>query len=125
MSTPTQRSLQKLRKDGWFVEVVEKWVPATPQGYKGNIIRKDLFGFCDLLAVKGDVVLLVQTTSNDNLSARLQKILALPIARYWLTSDSRKIVVHGWAKKGARERRKLWECREVPVTLQDFENVAI
>lgn len=104
--TPTQRSLKQLRADGYFVAVVERWNPHVR-------IRQDLFGFADLLAFRGDEVLLVQTTSGSNVAARLAKIAALPIATEWANGSNRRIVVHGWRKTGPRGKRKTWQCREV------------
>lgn len=77
-------------------------------------IRQDLFGFIDLLAIKGDYVLAVQTTSGSNAAARLDKINQSPNAMLWL-SEHRAIVIHAWRKVGARGKRKIWECREIPV----------
>lgn len=111
--SPTQRSLAKLRKDGWpFVEVTERWVP-------GANIRKDLFGFCDVLGIRGDISLAVQTTSGPNVAARMTKIETLPSVVHWLSSTSRRIVIHGWRKVGPRGKRKLWECRECEVVLNE------
>jgi hypothetical protein len=109
MSSPTQRSLKKLRADGYMVEVVEKWNSFTRS-------RKDLFGFGDLLCVRGNEVLLVQTTSGSNVSARIEKIRSLQSHELWLASPNRRIVVHGWRKVGKAGERKLWECREVELT---------
>lgn len=108
--TPTQRSLAKLRADGWLVAVVERWNPYA-------LVRQDLFGFADLLAVRGTQTLAVQTTSGANVAARMEKILANRMAMVWLESPHRSIVIHGWAKRGARGKRKVWSCREVPVEL--------
>jgi hypothetical protein len=104
--SPTQRSLKKLRDAGWTVAVVERWNPYAR-------VRQDLFGFADLLAFKGDVTLAVQTTSGANCAKRLAKILACPSAGFWLASTTRKIVIHGWAKRGPRGKRKTWDCREM------------
>lgn len=106
--SPTQRSLAKLRKEGWFVAITERWNPWSKT-------RQDLFGFIDLLAIRGDETLAVQTTSGTNVSARLEKIRGIQAASLWLESPSRKIVVHGWRKVGERGKRKLWDCREVTV----------
>ena len=108
--TPTQRSLKKFRDEGWLVAVVERWNPYAR-------IRQDLFGFVDLLAIKGDVTLAVQTTSGSNVAARIHKIATVQAAALWLESRNRKIVLHGWRKCGARGKRKLWECRIVDLTL--------
>lgn len=106
--TAIQRSLQQLRKDGYLVCVVEKWIAAIKQ-------RKDAFGFGDLLAVKGDETILVQTTSGSNASARVTKIRDLDEARIWCSSPNRKILVHGWAKRGKRGKVKRWTCRVIEV----------
>lgn len=104
--TPTQRSLAKLRQDGYTVCVVEKWIPMIHQ-------RKDAFGFGDLLAVKvgENGATLVQTTSGSNFSARMEKIRGIAEAAIWLAAGNR-IAVHGWRKTGPRGKRKRWECRE-------------
>lgn len=106
MNSPTSRSLALLRKRGFLVGVVERWNPYAK-------VRQDLFGFIDLIAVKGDLTLAVQTTTGDNLSARIEKVKGLQSASVWLESPNRKIMFHGWRKVGARGERKLWDCREV------------
>lgn len=114
MSTPTSRSLAKLRADGWTVCVVEKWVPASPAGFKGPIITRDAFNFGDLLGCKIGIIgaTLVQTTSGSNVNARIAKIKGIAEAGIWLASGNR-IIVHGWAKRGPRGKRKVWQCKEV------------
>lgn len=96
MSSPTQRTLKHMRDAGFTAEVVEKWIP-------GANIRKDLFGFIDILGVHPDTgeVLAVQSTSHSNVSARVRKITDhenLPIVRLagWT------LHVHGWRKVGNR-----------------------
>jgi hypothetical protein len=103
--SPTQRSLAKLRADGWLVTVVEKWNSHAR-------VTQDLFGFADLLAIKDGMTLLVQTTTRHNVSARLRKITASATAALWLGSPHRAIVVHGWFQK---MKRKRWRCRIVRV----------
>lgn len=105
--TPTRRSLEHLRKAGWLVAVVERWNPHAK-------IRQDLFGFADLLAVKDNTVMLVQTTTAPNVAARVAKILAEPRARLWF-APTRTIMVHGWAKRGPRGKRKVWTVQEHPI----------
>jgi hypothetical protein len=106
--TPTQRSLAKLRSEGFLVAVVEHWNSFVRR-------RQDLFGFADLLAVRGDLALLVQTTTGSNAAARVEKIRECAAAQYWLASPNRKITVHGWSKRGERGKRKLWTCREIQI----------
>lgn len=106
--TPTQRSLKALRADSWLCAIVERFNPHVK-------IRQDLFGFADILAIRGDECRLIQTTSGANVAARIAKIKDLPAAATWLSSPSRTIHVHGWRKVGARGKRKVWECRVVEI----------
>lgn len=107
--SPTKRSLAKLRAAGWLVAIVERWNPYAR-------VRQDLFGFADLLAMKGNTIMAVQTTSGDHVANRVSKILGTQAAALWLESPSRTIVVHGWRKAGQRGKRKTWQCREVAVS---------
>jgi hypothetical protein len=99
--TPTQRSLKHLRDNGYRAEVVERFNSFTKR-------RHDLFGIADIVAIRENEVLLVQTTSGSNVAARVTKI-----AESEATPDIRKagmgIIVHGW-RKSARNR---WVLREV------------
>ena len=75
------------------------------------MIRQDLFGFVDILAIKDGEMLAIQTTSGANSSARVKKIKEsdnYPI----LKSTGCKIVVHGW-RKIKKGKRLLWDCKEV------------
>lgn len=111
MSSPTQRSLAKLRKDGWtLVEVTERWVPFAK-------VRRDLFQFIDVLAIRANETLAVQTTSGANVAARFEKMRLLPSVTHWLACPTRRVVIHGWRKVGARGKRKTWECREIEIVL--------
>ena len=107
--TPTQRSLAHLRKWGYIAAVVEKWNPHAR-------IRQDAFGFGDILATNPESctraaraalakspydptqafadIVLVQTTTDSNLSARAKKIEGLEAARSWLLAGGR-IELHG------------------------------
>lgn len=106
--SPTQRSLKLMRDRGYLVAITEKYNPFAK-------IRQDLFGFIDMLAIKGDETIAIQTTDGTSVSKRINKIQTLESARLWLESSNRSIVVHGWRKVGPRGKRKTWECREVKV----------
>jgi hypothetical protein len=103
--TPTQLTLRHLRAEGWaLVEVVERWIP-------GANIRRDLFGFIDVIAVhENGNVLAVQSTSGSNVAARIRKIAEHPNLPHVRTAGW-TILVHGWRKKGNR-----WTLREVDVS---------
>lgn len=100
MSSPTQRTLAYLRKNGYMVAITEKWNPFAK-------IRQDLFGIVDVLAVREGETLAVQCTSADNVSSRVNKIAeseSVPMLR----KAGWKIVVHGW-RKGSNGRYTLRE----------------
>ncbi len=87
--SPTQRSLEYLRELGYHCEVVEKWNSFTKQ-------RKDLWGWCDILAIRKDEVLAVQVTASA-VADRIKKIQDSTTVA--LVRDAGiKIHVHGWRK---------------------------
>jgi hypothetical protein len=99
--SPTQRTLAALRKQGFTAYVVEKWNPHAR-------IRQDLFGFIDILAMKPcEPLLAVQATSTGNISSRLTKIADTALSQDWISTGNR-LEVWGWAKRGARGKRKVW-----------------
>jgi len=86
--SPTQRSLALLRDEGYSPFIVEHWNPFAK-------IRQDLFGFVDILALRKGEVLGVQTTSRNNVAARIQKIANHK--NVGIVRDSGvRIEVHGW-----------------------------
>ena len=92
----TNASRKFLESEGWTVGSVEQTIPHT-------FIKRDLFGFADLIAcspTRG--IMLVQVTaglSTSNGNARVAKIKAEPRAAIWLASGGR-IQVHSWQGKG-------------------------
>ena len=64
--SPTQRSLKYLREQDYHVEIVEHWNSFTRQ-------RKDLWTWCDLLAIRENEVLAVQVTASA-VANRIKKI---------------------------------------------------
>lgn len=112
--SPTQRSLSELRKRGHtMIQIVEHWIPCSPAGFKGPIIRKDLWGFIDILLIHEGRTIGVQTTSGSNFSARRTKITqdhAKQLSQ--LKEAGWEIWLHGWAKRGGAGKRKLWTLKE-------------
>lgn len=104
--TPTQRSLIRLRKDGFLVAITEHW-----NVHAG--IRQDLWGFCDLLAIKGKEILAIQVTSASNMNARIEKIVShknfIPVKKSGI-----KILVEGWEKKKVG-KRLLWDSKIIVI----------
>lgn len=103
MSSPTQRSLAEMRRRGYLADVTERWIP------RANV-RRDLFGFGDVLAVGDDEVVMVQATSRDNVSSRVRKIEQSETVGA-VRKGGIRILVHGWFKQRGR-----WRLREVDVS---------
>lgn len=99
--SPMSLSLDYLAKLGWTCHIVEKRLPIP-----GKHITQDCFGFADILAykrgIKGSGIVLIQTTSWGNFSARYKKILANPHFAGWCSAGGR-VWLHGWGDKGLRE----------------------
>jgi len=102
------RTLQWFKARGWPAQVVEHWIPQTH-------IRRDLFGFIDIVAMDPNSGRLVgvQVTSGEggNLRARLRKAQAIPFFTLWQQAND--VEFHGWAKRGAKGKRKLWTLRRL------------
>lgn len=104
MRSPSARSKAYMVKQGYIVGTVERYCSSTKR-------RHDLFGFIDLIAVRGSDVVGIQSTSDANLAARISKAEALPTFSVWLRAG--RVEFHGWGKKGAKGKRKLWSVRVV------------
>lgn len=88
--SPTQRSLEHLREQGYHCEIVEKWNPWRK-------VRQDLWGWCDILAIRRDEVLAVQVTS-AGVAARIKKIQESDTVAKVREAGIR-VEVHGWTKR--------------------------
>lgn len=99
-TSPTQRTLAEMRKRGYICAVVEHWNQFAH-------IRQDLFGFIDVLCVRGEDIVGVQATTGDNVAARVTKITE---HENWpLVCAAIRVVVQGWRKNAAGQ----WVLREV------------
>ena len=97
-------STRHLEAEGWTVATIEQTIPHT-------FIKRDCFGFADLLACSPSRgVMLVQATghvSTSNYHKRVAKTKAEPRHAIWLASGGR-IQIHSWEGKGSvRELRIL------------------
>lgn len=102
-TSPTQLSLKEMRGRGYTCQITEHWNQFAR-------IRQDLFGFGDVLCLGDNEVIMVQTTSYSNMSARIKKI-----SEHENVSAVRKanirILVHGWHKVKNR-----WVMKEVDIS---------
>src|SRR5512139_1545117 len=102
--TPQVRSTHYLTRAGYMVGTLEHYNPFCKR-------KVDLWGFADLIAARpGMPVMLVQTTTASNLSARRKKILTNANARKWVVDCGQEIVLHAWGLRGKRGERKVWTC---------------
>jgi hypothetical protein len=112
--TPTGRTLVFLRRAGFLAAVVESWV-------RGANLRRDLFGFPDVLAFHRDgLFLLVQVTTADHLADRLAKAKARPELAAWLRAGGR-FRVDGWY----RGKKGKWQVKQVEVTGGDLQTAIL
>ena len=108
--TPSARTLQQCRDEGYLVEVVERWVPFSQT-------RKDLFGFIDIVCLRGSSIVGIQATSRSNVSARVKKIRneCGDQLQAW-TNAGGVVEVWGWGKMKKRDSDgKLWQVRIISV----------
>lgn len=75
-----------------------------------------MFGFIDILAIRDDEVLAVQTTSGSNSANRVTKIQEHP--NYPKVKKlGWGIVVHGWRPLQEKYKngniKKVWRCKEI------------
>lgn len=120
--SPTARTLEACRKRGWPAQVVEKWLPGRRRNPKtGQLeetaygVRKDLFGFIDLVVLDDRPgVLGIQTCAGASLAARLDKAREQEHFEAWLAAGNR-FQVWGWREvwvdTSAKTKRRLWEPR--------------
>lgn len=100
--SPTSRTLDWLRRNGFdCFDKAEHW---QSFGRGGAGIRKDLFGWCDLI-VLDKTIIGIQVTSASNMSARCKKMQGLPGCARWIAAGGEAWVM-GWRKSG-----RLWVPR--------------
>ena len=91
--SPTQRTLKRLRDEGYTAAVVEHWNPHAR-------VRNDLWGFVDVLAIRENETLGVQCTSASNATARIRKITEHPNVAA-VRAAGWRLAVDGWRKNSA------------------------
>lgn len=113
---PGARTMEHMRKEGFVCGRVEHWNSHCN-------IRQDLFGFADLIAMRGGAgIIAVQATSDQNganANKRIAKILAEPRAKIWLQLGGR-IMVFGWRKLSRGMVREKWVPKIIEITLKEF-----
>lgn len=110
-ASPTQRTLLYLRKRGAIAESVERYIKTPVGGF-----RRDLFHFCDILAVDDQPgVLFIQACRTADMATRETKMRSekcWPAIQRVLAAKNRVVLI-GWAKRGLHSKR--WTMREVEI----------
>jgi hypothetical protein len=88
--SPTSRTLNKLRSEGWLPGIVEKFNSFTKT-------RFDLYGFVDVVAIRDNETIAIQSTSYSNVPSRVNKIKEH--INYPIVKKAWRIEVWGWQKK--------------------------
>jgi hypothetical protein len=115
--TPTERTLRELRRRGCKADICERWLAHVHRGGGGFGVRRDLFGWIDIIV-----------TDRDRGIGAIQSTGAA-FAEHWrkLQEDRRSQVLHwlecgGWAELwGWRKLKGVWTPRIKPLTLVDFD----
>ncbi len=114
-------------------EVNHRWQDASTESLYGlNIalialaasgpgVRKDLFGFIDLVAIGDGRIIAYQATTRSNMLARVAKIKneCRHNARQWTKSGGR-IVVIGWKKYKKARGGRWWRETETEIIHEDL-----
>lgn len=107
----TERSLAYWRAMGYVCEVVEHY----QAGHK-----HDLFGLFDILgihAISGDIIL-VQTTSDGNVRARMRKILEKRNLLHIFERNGKVfVIVQGWTGDGTQQHYRIDGNRDIEMNL--------
>jgi len=102
--TPTSRTLNYLRNNGYLCDIVERFI-------QGARIRSDLFGIIDIIAIQKNEIIGVQSTGTA-FSAHLKKIETSKNLRPWMESGAGLWLI-GWRKlkKKRGGKQKIYKPR--------------
>lgn len=88
--SPTARTMQKLRDDGWICQVVETF-------NRFGRVRQDLFGVIDIVAIRPGRTLGVQACTGTDYARRVKKCKDGPGATAWIAAGN-ELEVWAWRK---------------------------
>ena len=99
-ASPSEKSLRLLREFDYRAFVVEAYQHPLAAKFSGGWAKKkDLLGLGDILALKAGETLMVNATSNDNVSHHVVKYMDNRGTRDALTAwlgAGNPFVIHGW-----------------------------
>jgi hypothetical protein len=129
--TPTQRTMQELRRLGRRCAVVEKWNSfARREGDGPPGIRQDLFGIIDVLALDPERgVVGVQCCGGSGFQDHWRKLTEEHAQETmdWLSTPGTVLELWAWRKVKAKRGGKamVWRPRIVEVTLKDVVGAGV
>lgn len=115
--SPTQRTLSALRDMGISARIVEQWLNHVHRGEGKFGIRRDLFGWIDIIAVCPIRGVGAVQSCGQSFSAHLAKLRGVRRSRVheWLSSGA-------WAELWGWKRLKgVWTPRVLTLEAHDFE----
>jgi hypothetical protein len=112
------RTLEHLRAEGYYCDVVERFI-RNPE-HPGGGFRKDFMGFGDILAFSETETMMVQSCG-QSFAEHKRKLLSNLNVPLWL-SGPRKLMLIGWrkVKKVRGKKAMVWKPRIREITHKDF-----
>ena len=117
--TPTERTLEYLRNQGYFCGIVERFIPSKPFGH-----RVDFLHIIDILALTPDGVMGIQSCGQAY-SEHMKTLTEIHSdeSRRWLETPGTSLYLYAWRKlKNKRGGKAMhWEPRVRQITLEDVK----
>jgi hypothetical protein len=116
----TQRTIHRLRKQGWDCDVVERWIPIKM--HPGGGVRRDLFNFIDIIALGHGQIWGVQSCG-QNFKEHDEKIKSHADSALKWHACGGKVMLIGWrkVKKKRGGKQMVWKPRVKVYKLDDFK----
>ena len=121
--SPTQRTLHALRNQGRVCAITERWQMIP--GHPGGGVRKDLFGFVDVLALDAERGFVAIQSCGQSFAQHVRKLTDSDCTQWvieWLRCGG-SVELWGWRKlklkRGGKAMR--WAPRVREFTMADFQ----
>ena len=118
--SPTQRTLNGIRRRGYVAGVVERWLRFAGEFGK----RQDLFGIIDVIAINENETLGIQSCGNSFAKHFKELVVVKNQQTYdWLLCPSRRLEIWAWRKvvKKRGSGVKIWQPKIQEITLEDLD----
>lgn len=118
--TPTQRTLRRLREEGYKASVVERWLRYAGQFGK----RQDLFGIIDVIAITPDITIGIQCCGGSFAEHYRKLTEEKNQESYdWIVCPYRCLEIWSWRKllKERGGKAKIWQPRIHRISLEELD----